>query len=168
MSRPLLSIRDLRVAFQTDGPPARAVDGVSLDVAEGETVGVVGESGCGKSATALSILRLIRPPGEIDARSVVEFEGTDLMRLEPRDLRAIRGNRIGMVFQEPASALNPVYTVGWQVAEVVRVHTSASRSEAWTRAVEILRDVGVPAPDERARQYPHQLSGGTRQRVMLA
>ncbi len=168
MSGPLLSIRDLRVTFQTDGPPARAVDGVSIDVAQGETVGVVGESGCGKSATALSILRLIRPPGEIDSRSVVEFEGTDMMRLEPRDLRAIRGNRIGMVFQEPASALNPVYSVGWQIAEVVRVHTRARRGEAWARAVETLREVGVPAPEERAHHYPHQLSGGTRQRVMIA
>jgi peptide/nickel transport system ATP-binding protein len=168
MSGPLLSIRDLRVTFQTDGPPARAVDGVSLDVAQGETVGVVGESGSGKSATALSILRLIRPPGEIDSRSVVEFEGTDMMRLQPPDLRAIRGNRIGMVFQEPATALNPVYTVGWQIAEVVRVHTHARRREAWARAVETLREVGVPAPEERAHQYPHQLSGGTRQRVMIA
>ena len=168
MSGPLLSIRDLRVTFLTDGPPARAVDGVSLDVAQGETVGVVGESGCGKSVTAMSVLRLIRPPGEIDPRSVIEFEGTDLMGLEPRQLRAIRGNRIGMVFQEPLSALNPVYTVGWQIAEVVRVHTRADRHEAWTRAVEVLREVGVPAPEERARQYPHQLSGGTRQRVMIA
>jgi len=165
---PLLSIRDLRVSFATDGGTARAVDGVSLDVGPGETVGVVGESGCGKTVTALSILRLIRPPGMVDPRSVVMFDGQDLMRVSDPELRAIRGHRIAMVFQEPMSALNPVYTVGAQVAEVVRVHGAASRRAAWTRAVEMLGEVGVPAPDERARQYPHQLSGGTQQRVMMA
>jgi peptide/nickel transport system ATP-binding protein len=164
----LLSVRDLRVTFETDGGTARAVDGVSIDVGAGETVGIVGESGCGKSVTALSILRLIRPPGEIDGRSVVMFDGHNLMQVGERDLRAIRGNRIAMVFQEPLSALNPVYTVGYQIAEAVRVHTRASRGAAWARAVAMLGEVGVSAPEQRARQYPHQLSGGTRQRVMIA
>jgi oligopeptide/dipeptide ABC transporter ATP-binding protein len=165
---PLLSIRDLRVSFTTEGGTARAVDGVSLDIAAGETVGVVGESGCGKSVTALAILRLIRPPGQIDPRSTVIYDGQDLMRASDTALRAVRGNRIAMVFQEPSSALNPVYTVGAQIAEVLRVHGVASGQTAWSRAVAMLGEVGVPAPEERARQYPHQLSGGTQQRVMLA
>ena len=164
----LLSVRDLRVTFQSDGGTARAVDGVSLDVGPGETVGIVGESGSGKSVTALSILRLIRPPGEIDGRSVVKFDGVDLMRIDDRELRSIRGNRIAMVFQEPLSALNPVYTVGSQIAEAVRVHTDAGRRAAWAQAVAMLGEVGVPAAEQRAHQYPHQLSGGMRQRVMIA
>jgi peptide/nickel transport system ATP-binding protein len=164
----LLSVRDLRVTFQADGGMARAVDGVSLDVGPGETVGIVGESGSGKSVTALSILRLIRPPGEIDGRSVVKFEGVDLMRIDDRELRSIRGNRIAMVFQEPLSALNPVYTVGSQIAEAVRVHTDAGRRAAWAQAVAMLGEVGIPAAEQRAHQYPHQLSGGMRQRVMIA
>jgi peptide/nickel transport system ATP-binding protein len=165
---PLLSVRDLRTVFATDAGPARAVDGVSFDVAAGETVGLVGESGCGKSVTALSILRLIDPPGRIEAGSRIEFDGTDLLSLDPASLRRIRGDRIAMVFQEPMTALNPVLTVGEQVAEVVRVHGDGSASEAWARAVEMLRLTGIPDPAERARQYPHQLSGGMRQRVMIA
>jgi oligopeptide/dipeptide ABC transporter ATP-binding protein len=144
------------------------VDGVSLDVHAGETLGIVGESGCGKSVTALSVLRLIREPGRIEPGSRVEFEGRDLLALPERELRAIRGRRIAMIFQEPMSALNPVFTVGEQIAEVVRVHANASRKEAAARAVEMLAAVGIPDPARRAGEYPHQLSGGMRQRVMIA
>jgi oligopeptide/dipeptide ABC transporter ATP-binding protein len=133
-----------------------------------ETVGVVGESGCGKSVTSLSILRLIDRPGVIEPGSVIEFEGRDLMTLPEREIRAIRGNRISMIFQEPMTSLNPVFTVGDQVAEVARVHSGASKREAWERAVEMLTTVGMPAAAERAKEYPHQLSGGLRQRVMIA
>src|SRR6266513_778152 len=168
MSAPLLSIRDLRTWFYTEAGVARAVDGVSFDVGEGETVGIVGESGCGKSVTALSILRLIQPPGRIEAGSRIEFEGKDLVTLGDEAIRHIRGNRISMIFQEPMSALNPVFTVGDQVAEVARIHAGIGRKKAWDRAVETLALTGIPAADERARQYPHQLSGGMRQRVLIA
>jgi oligopeptide/dipeptide ABC transporter ATP-binding protein len=144
------------------------VDGVSFDIMPHETVGVVGESGCGKSVTSLSILRLIERPGVIEPGSVIEFEGRDLMKLPEQEMRAIRGNRISMIFQEPMTSLNPVFTVGDQVAEVARVHSGASKREAWERAVEMLTTVGMPAAAERAREYPHQLSGGLRQRVMIA
>ena len=165
---PILSIRDLRTWFHTEQGIARSVDGVSLDVHPGETLGVVGESGCGKSVTALSVLRLIRPPGRIEAGSQVLFEGRDLLGLSDRELRAIRGNRIAMIFQEPMTALNPVFTVGDQIAEVVRVHEKASAKAAWARAVEMLEAVGIPDPERRAKEYPHQLAGGMRQRVMIA
>ena len=168
MAEPLLAIENLRTYFHTTAGVARAVDGLSLAVAPGETVGIVGESGCGKSVTALSILRLIAPPGRIESGSHIRFEGRDLLALDDRGMRAIRGNRIAMVFQEPMTALNPVFTVGDQVAEVARIHAGASRAEAWTQAVAMLDRVGIPAPDERAREYPHQLSGGMRQRVMIA
>ena len=168
MTAPLLSIRDLRTYFRTSAGVARSVDGVSLDVGAGETVGVVGESGCGKSVTALSVLRLIQPPGRIEPGSRIEFEGRDLLALPEPEMRRIRGRRIAMIFQEPMTALNPVFTVGDQVAEVVRMHGAGSRKEAWARAVEMLARVGIPSPAERATQYPHQLSGGMRQRVMIA
>src|SRR5438270_4435795 len=165
---PLLSIRDLRTYFYTEAGVARAVDGVSFDVGAGETVGIVGESGCGKSVTALSILRLIQPPGRIESGSRIEFEGKDLVTLGDEEMRNIRGNRISMIFQEPMSALNPVFTVGDQVAEVARIHAGIGRKKAWDRAVESLALVGIPAPEERAKEYPHQLSGGMRQRVVIA
>ena len=168
MTPPLLSIQDLRVTFATSAGAVRAVDGVAFSVMPADTVGVVGESGCGKSVTALSILRLIQPPGRIDSASRIEFEGRDLLTLSEADIRAVRGNRIAMIFQEPMTALNPVFTVGEQIAEVVRVHTRASRREAWARAVDMLAQMGIPSPAERAKQYPHQLSGGMRQRVMIA
>ncbi len=165
---PLLRVSNLRTYFH-DGPSiARAVDGVSFDVGRGEVVGIVGESGSGKSVTALSILKLIRPPGVIESGTHIEFEGRDLAELSDEEVRRIRGNRIAMIFQEPMSALNPVLTVGEQIAEVVRVHTDASRKEAWEKAVEMLTLTGIPDPAERAKQYPHQLSGGMRQRVMIA
>ncbi len=144
------------------------MDGVSFEVGVGETVGIVGESGCGKSVTALSILRLIQPPGRIEPGSRIEFEGKDLVTLGDEEIRHIRGNRISMIFQEPMSALNPVFTVGDQVAEVARIHAGVSRRQAWDRAVETLALTGMPAPEDRARQYPHQLSGGMRQRVLIA
>lgn len=165
---PLLRASNLRTYFH-DGPSiARAVDGVSFDVGRGEVVGIVGESGSGKSVTALSILKLIRPPGVIESGTHIEFEGRDLAQLSDEEVRQIRGNRIAMIFQEPMSALNPVLTVGEQIAEVVRVHTDATHKEAWEKAVEMLTLTGIPDPAERATQYPHQLSGGMRQRVMIA
>jgi len=168
MTAPLLSIRDLHTSFYTESGIARAVDGVSFDIGAGETLGIVGESGCGKSVTALSILRLIQPPGRIESGSVIEFDGKNLVTLDDADIRDIRGNRISMIFQEPMSALNPVFTVGDQVAEVARVHAGMSRRDAWERAVEMLELTGMPDAEARARQYPHQLSGGMRQRVLIA
>ena len=168
---PLLRVRDLRTYFVTDrgGGTARAVDGVSLDLYPGETLGVVGESGCGKTVMSLSILRLVpEPPGHIRPGSLIEFEGRNLLALPPRDLRAVRGNRIAMIFQEPMTSLNPVLTVGDQVAEAAIVHQGLSRAVARGRAVELLRQVGIPEPEERVDHYPHQLSGGMRQRVMIA
>ncbi|MEX2178620.1 MAG: ABC transporter ATP-binding protein [Gemmatimonadaceae bacterium] len=168
MAEPLLSIENLRTSFHTDAGVARAVDGVSFSIGAGETVGLVGESGCGKSVTALSILRLIMPPGRIDPDSRMLFEGRDLMKLSDGEMRKIRGNRIAMIFQEPMTALNPVFTVGDQIAEVARIHEKATRRTAWKRAVEMLDLVGIPAPEERAGEYPHQLSGGMRQRIVIA
>ncbi len=168
MNQPLLSVKNLSTFFHTETGVARSVDGVSFDIGAGETLGIVGESGCGKSVTALSILRLIQQPGRIEAGSRIEFEGKDLVTLDDAGMRDIRGNRISMIFQEPMSALNPVFTVGDQVAEVARVHGHGSRGDAWKRAVEMLALTGIPSPEERAKQYPHQLSGGMRQRVLIA
>ncbi len=165
---PLLAVQSLRVTFPSDAGTARAVDGVSFTISVGETVCVVGESGCGKSLTALSLLRLVPPPGRIEPGSGIRFEGEDVLALSNEKLRAMRGRRMSMIFQEPMTALNPVLTVGDQIAEVVRVHTKASRHEAWERAVAMLRDVGIADPAARAKQYPHELSGGMRQRVMIA
>src|SRR6266566_4726812 len=165
---PLLSVHDLRTYFYTDNGLARAVDGVSFEIGAGETVGLVGESGCGKSVTALSLLRLIRPPGRIEPGSQIVFDGTDLATIDEKSMRAIRGARISMVFQEPMTALNPVFTIGDQVAEVVRVHHAGSKREAWERAVQMLETVGIASPAQRAHEYPHQLSGGMRQRVVIA
>ena len=168
MTAPLLEIDNLRTYFYTDAGVARSVDGVSFHVGAGETVGVVGESGCGKSVTALSILRLIRSPGTIMADSAIRFEGKNLVTLGEREMQDIRGNRIAMVFQEPMTALNPVFTVGDQIAEVARIHAGMSKKDAWRKAVEMLTVVGIPAPEQRAGEYPHQLSGGMRQRVVIA
>jgi oligopeptide/dipeptide ABC transporter ATP-binding protein len=165
---PLLRVQDLRTYFHVGDSVARAVDGVSFDIHPGETVGMVGESGCGKSVTALSLLRLVDPPGRIEPGSSIEFEGRNLLTLDEEGIRQLRGNRIAMVFQEPMTALNPVFTIGDQVAEVARVHAKASRRAAWDRAVEMLNLVGIPDPRERAKSYPHQLSGGMRQRVLIA
>ena len=164
----LLEIRDLRVTFRSAEGTARAVDGVDLDVRAGETVGLVGESGCGKSVTSLAILRLVEPDGTIASGSSIRLEGRDLLARPGAELRAIRGNHAAIVFQEPASALNPVLSIGDQVAEAVTTHQKVSKKEAWQRAVEMLRTVGIPDAEERARGYPHQLSGGMRQRVLIA
>ncbi len=171
MTEPLLRVRDLRTYFVSErgSGTARAVDGVSFDVFPGETLGIVGESGCGKSVTSLSILRLVpEPPGHILPGSLIEFEGRNLLTLAPRELRAIRGNRIAMVFQEPLTSLNPVLTVGDQIAEAAVVHQRLSRRAARARAVEMLALVGIADPGTRVDQYPHELSGGMRQRVMIA
>jgi peptide/nickel transport system ATP-binding protein len=168
MAEPLLTVRELRTYFYGEAGVAKAVDGVSFEIGAGETVGLVGESGSGKSVTALSLLRLIRPPGRIESGSEIRFEGRDLVTIDERAMRAVRGARISMVFQEPMTALNPVFTVGDQIAEVVRVHKGGSKREAWNRAVEMLETVGIPSPAQRAHEYPHQLSGGMRQRVVIA
>ena len=168
MTTPLLEIENLHTFFYTDNGVARAVDGVSFTVGVGETVGVVGESGCGKSVTALSILRLVRPPGRIEEGSVMRFEGRDLLGLGEREMQHVRGNRIAMVFQEPMTALNPVFTIGDQIGEVARIHAGMSRRDALAKAIEMLEVVGIPAPEQRAGEYPHQLSGGMRQRVVIA
>ena len=168
MTVPLLSVRDLRTYFYTSAGVARAVDGVSFDIARGETLGLVGESGCGKSVTGFSILRLIQPPGRIEAGSRISLDGEDLLALSEDRIRRIRGNRVSLIFQEPMTALNPVFTVGDQIAEVARIHAGASRRDAWAKAIEMLTLVGIPDPADRAREYPHQLSGGMRQRVLIA
>ncbi|MBA3890421.1 MAG: ABC transporter ATP-binding protein [Gemmatimonadaceae bacterium] len=168
MTEPLLKVENLHTFFYSENGVARAVDGVSFAVGAGETVGIVGESGCGKSVTALSILRLVRPPGRIEQGSRLLFDGTDLLGLSEEQMRKIRGNRIAMVFQEPMTALNPVFTVGEQIAEVSRIHEGKSRKDAWARAVEMLTLVGIPSPEQRAKEYPHQLSGGMRQRIVIA
>ena len=171
MTEPLLRVRDLKTYFVTErgSGTARAVDGVSFDVYPGETLGIVGESGCGKTVTSLSILRLIpEPPGHIRPGSLIEFEGRNLLTLAPAELRAIRGNQIAMVFQEPMTSLNPVFTVGDQIAEAAIIHQRLSRKAARARAIEMLTLVGLPDPAERVDDYPHQLSGGMRQRVMIA
>jgi len=163
-----LRVEDLRTHFLTSDGIARAVDGVSYHVGRGETLGVVGESGCGKSVTALSIMRLIPdPPGRIVAGRVL-LHGRDLLALDEAAMRRVRGNEIGMIFQEPMSSLNPVLTVGRQIEEVVALHGRLSAREAAERAVEMLRLVHIPEPARRAGEYPHQLSGGMRQRVMIA
>jgi oligopeptide/dipeptide ABC transporter ATP-binding protein len=169
---PLLRVRDLVTSFRTDSGTLRAVDGVSFDVPRGSTVALVGESGCGKSVTALSILRLVSwPPGRIES-GAIELEGRDLLSLSEREMRAVRGDAISMIFQEPMTSLNPVYTVGWQIMEAIVLHrkTSAikSRREARARAVELLRLVGIPEAETNVDAYPHALSGGQRQRVMIA
>ena len=163
----LLEITDLQAHFRTSDGVNRAVEGVSFSIEAGETVAVVGESGCGKSVTAMSILRLLPEPPGRDAGSI-RFEGRELLALPPRAMRAIRGNEISMIFQEPMTSLNPVLTVGRQIGETLRLHQGLSRGQAETRAVEMLGFVGIPEPARRVRQYPHQLSGGMRQRVMIA
>jgi peptide/nickel transport system ATP-binding protein len=167
MAEPLLEVRGLVTEFRTDQGPVRAVDGISFEVPRRGTLGVVGESGCGKSVTALSIMRLIAPPGRI-AAGEIRYGGRDLLSLPEPQMRAIRGNRIAMIFQEPMTSLNPVFTVGDQVGEAVRLHQKKSRRDARQIAIEMFRLVGIPSPEERVDAYPHQLSGGMRQRVMIA
>ncbi len=164
----LLDVRSLQIAFPAGSGVAKAVDGVSFSVARGETVCLVGESGCGKSLTALSLLRLVPQPGRIMPGSQVAFDGVDLLTLDDERLRDIRGQHMAMIFQEPMTALNPVLTVGDQIAEVLRVHTDLPRAEVWRQTVDMLAQVGIADAAARAKQYPHELSGGMRQRVMIA
>jgi peptide/nickel transport system ATP-binding protein len=164
---PLLEVDRLQTHFRTPDGVNRAVDGVSFHVEAGETLAIVGESGCGKSVTAMSILRLIpEPPGKI--AGAIRFNGRDLLKLSDREMRDIRGNDISMIFQEPMTSLNPVLTVGRQIGETLQLHQGMSRRQAEARAVEMLRLVGIPEAQRRVREYPHQLSGGMRQRVMIA
>ncbi len=165
---PLVQIKDLSTWFHTGSGIARAVDGVSFDIVAGQTVGLIGESGCGKSVTAMSITGLIDPPGRIERGSSIRFAGQELVGAGEETLRRVRGDKIGMVFQEPMSSLNPVYSVGAQIAEAVRAHQDVSRQEAMDRAVEMLKLVRIAAPERRVRDYPHEMSGGMRQRVMIA
>ena len=165
---PLLEIRNLTTTFSVRGLTAKAVDDVSLSILPGQTLGLVGESGCGKSVTAHSIMRLIpSPPGRI-AAGEIRFEGQDLAALSEARMRRIRGNRISMIFQEPMTSLNPTYPVGDQVEEVIRLHAKLSRAAARARSVDMFKLVGIPAPEKRIDDYPHQMSGGMRQRVMIA
>jgi len=164
---PLLDVRNLQTHFRTPDGVNRAVDGLSFHVNAGETVAIVGESGCGKSVTAMSILRLIpEPPGKIAGE--IRFQGKDLVKLSEPEMRAIRGNEVSMIFQEPMTSLNPVLTVARQIGETVRLHQGLSRQDAERKSIEMLRLVGIPAPERRVKEYPHQLSGGMRQRVMIA
>jgi peptide/nickel transport system ATP-binding protein len=168
VTSPVLALRGLRTSFDTPRGRLPAVDRVDLDLFAGETLGVVGESGCGKSVTALSILRLLpMPPAVIEAGEVL-FEGRNLLELSDEEMRRIRGNRIAMIFQEPMTSLNPVFRIGDQIDEALAVHRSLSRTERAARTIELLELVGIPEPRKRARDYPHQLSGGMRQRVMIA
>src|SRR6266545_3518056 len=164
----LLEVQDLVTEFRTEHGTVRAVDRLSFEIGPGQTLGVVGESGSGKSVTALSIMRLIPdPPGRI-AGGAIRYRGRNLLDLADREMRDIRGHKISMIFQEPMTSLNPVFTAGDQVAEAVRLHQRKTRAEALRVAIEMFRLVGIPSPAERARSYPHQLSGGMRQRVMIA
>ena len=166
---PLLEVRDLRTSFTTDDGVAKAVDGVSFDVEAGETLGIVGESGCGKTVTSLSIMGLIpSPPGEIAPGSSIKLDGEELVGAPTRRLRQIRGDEIAMIFQEPMTSLNPVFSIGGQIMEALRLHRGLGKRDAAKSAAEALREVGIPEPEQRLREYPHQLSGGMRQRVMIA
>ena len=164
---PLLEVKNLKTYFATARGEVRSVDDVSFTVASGETLCVVGESGCGKSVTALSIMRLVASPGYI-ADGTILFEGRDLLKLSENEMRKLRGDDIAMIFQDPMTSLNPVYTVGEQIAEAIRLHRGVSKKEAWKQAVEGMRDVAIPSPESRAKSYPHEKSGGMRQRVMIA
>ena len=168
MATPLLSVRNLRTVFGTMQGEVTAVDDVSFDVVPGEVLGIVGESGSGKSVTALSIMGLLpQPPGRVAGGEIL-FEGRDLLKLSPGALRQMRGSAIGMIFQEPMTSLNPVFTIGDQISETVRVHERIGAQAARNRAIEMLEKVGIPSPARRIDDYPHQLSGGMRQRVMIA
>jgi oligopeptide/dipeptide ABC transporter ATP-binding protein len=168
MKSPLLDVQQLETRFRTGDGVVRAVDGVTFRLEEGETLGLVGESGCGKSVTALSILRLIpQPPGEI-AGGPLNFRGENLLAKSEKEMRKIRGNEISMIFQEPMTSLNPVFTCGFQIMEAIQLHQRLDKARARERAIEMLQVVGIPSPEQRVDEYPHQLSGGMRQRVMIA
>ena len=164
---PLLEVKNLKTYFATARGEVRSVDDVSFTLDSGETLCVVGESGCGKSVTALSIMRLVASPGYI-AGGEIWFEGRDLLKLSEDQMRGLRGDDIAMIFQDPMTSLNPVYTVGEQIAEAIRLHRGVSKKEAWNQTIEGMRDVAIPSPESRAKTYPHEMSGGMRQRVMIA
>lgn len=164
----LLEVKQLRASIKSKRGYIHAIEDISLSLDEGEILGIVGESGCGKSMTALSILRLIStPPVEITGGEIL-YRGEDLLKMNKSQLRSIRGNKISMIFQEPMTSLNPVYTVGNQIIEAIRLHQKLKKRECWEKGIEMLRMVGIPAPEQRMKEYPHQLSGGMRQRVMIA
>ena len=166
--RPILEVKDLRTYFYSEAGVAKAVDGVTYSIAPGETLGVVGESGSGKSVTALSIMQLIPvPPGKIEGGQVL-FNGEDVLKRDQEQMRELRGNDIAMIFQEPMTALNPVYTVGDQIMEAVMLHQGKDKGAARTHAIEMIRKVGIPSPEQRVDNYPHEMSGGMRQRIMIA
>ncbi|MDB5619020.1 ABC transporter ATP-binding protein [Tardiphaga sp.] len=167
MSEPVLSVRDLRVEFAGRRGVLRAIDGVSFDIARGEVLGVVGESGAGKSVTGLAAIGLIDPPGRISGGEIL-LSGLRIDNLPPEEMRKIRGKRIGMIFQDPLTSLNPLYRIGDQLIETIRTHLDLSESTARKRAIELLAEVGIPAPDKRMEAYPHEFSGGMRQRVVIA
>ena len=166
-SQPLLEVKNLKTYFFTEDGVVKAVDGVDITVKPGEVLGLVGESGCGKSVTSLSIMRLIGIPGRI-VEGEIFFEGRDLLKLSEAEMVDMRGNRISMVFQQPQSSLNPVFKVGDQVGEVLQIHQNMGREESWERAVDLLRLVGIPDPESKAHAFPHEMSGGQAQRVMIA
>ncbi len=163
----VIDVRQLRTSFFTSAGEVKAVDGVDFSIHRKKTLGIVGESGCGKSITSLSIMRLIEDPGKIVGGHIT-FKGEDLLQKTSAEMGKIRGNQISMIFQEPMTSLNPVFTIGEQIAEVYRIHRKMRKKEAWQQAVEMLKLVGMPSPDKRAKQYPYELSGGMRQRVMIA
>ncbi|MGB0993431.1 MAG: ABC transporter ATP-binding protein [Akkermansiaceae bacterium] len=168
MAETLLQVQDLITSFETDAGWLRAVDKVSFDVKKGKTLGIVGESGCGKSVTAMSIVRLLpQPMGQILGGSI-KFNGTDLTKLDHKEMVDMRGDEIGVIFQEPMTALNPSHRIGKQLSEVFLLHTKMSKKEAWEASIDILRKVKIPSPEQRVAEYPHQLSGGMRQRVVIA
>jgi len=165
--KPLLEVKGLKTYFYTEDGIVRAVDGVDIEVYPGEVLGLVGESGCGKSVTSLSIMRLISKPGRVDAGEIL-LDGENLLEFPENEMIKVRGNRISMIFQQPQTALNPVFKVGDQLAEVLDVHQDLGKDAGWNRAIELLRMVGVPDPERRVEAYPHELSGGMAQRVMIA
>jgi oligopeptide/dipeptide ABC transporter ATP-binding protein len=167
ISQPLLEVKNLKTYFFTEDGVVKAVDGVDLNVKPGEVLGLVGESGCGKSVTSLSIMRLIGVPGKI-VDGEIKFEGRDLLHMSESEMVDMRGNRISMIFQQPQSSLNPVFKVGDQVAEVLQIHQNMGREESWEKAVDLLRLVGIPDPEKKAHAFPHEMSGGQAQRVMIA
>ena len=163
----MLKVRDLSVAFRTEQGMVQAVDHVSFDVGEGELLGVVGESGSGKTVSLLAVMGLITDPNAVITGSI-QYRGRELVGLKPRQMRELRGKEIAMIFQDPMTALTPVYTIGWQIAEQVLAHEKMSKADAWQRAIDLLAEVGIPNPTEAVHRYPHQLSGGMRQRVVIA
>lgn len=166
-TKPLLEVKGLKTYFYTEDGVVRAVDGVDFEVYPGEVLGIVGESGCGKSVTSLSIMRLVSKPGKVDAGEIL-LDGENLLNLSEEEMTKVRGNRISMIFQQPQTALNPVFKVGDQLSEVLNVHQDMGKEAGWNRAVALLKMVGVPDPERRAEAFPHELSGGMAQRVMIA